>query len=322
MHLDVKGGSWLIDDTKVDGHIAELKRQLNACRSVCAWIQAWNTYACRFFTINMGQPAACFGIDHVNMILKTFIKIHRSLFESGNGKVTGHLQKLVEERFGVSNIPDGFFYFPHSFGGLELRNPFITAFALRDAVPEHSSQILLKAFELDEDAYDTAKSAFENGNYTPIFKPGGYESSDPDEPFFSLEEFSRFREETSSPLADAYTKLLSVAKPEEVDRTLPNASDEDREDWSRDASCKNVELSREIKAAVSVLRYDREYEVAFKQCCRTGDLQAIDTYWRWVFEFYGKEMVRLFGGLGIGEKGMLPLGLVEMLKSERTRWLG
>jgi len=321
LRLDAKEGSWVIDDAKVDEHIVELKRQLNACRSVFAWIQAWNTYACRFFATNMGQPAACFGVEHVNMIIKTFAKIQSSLFDSGNGKVTGHLRKLVQERFGVSDVPDGFFYFPLCLGGLELRNPFISAFALRDAVPKLPSQILLKAFELDEDAYDKAKRVFDSGDYIPFPKPGGYQPEDSDDEFFSLEEYSKFREETSTVLSHAYTQLLSVPVPDSVDQTIPSKSDSEREDQAADMRYGKMEQNSLIKVALEKLKGDQEYVDAMA-VLKGGAWYTMDVYWRWVFELYGKEMVGLFGGLGVGEKGMLPLGLVEMLRSERTRWLG
>jgi hypothetical protein len=45
-------------------------------------------------------------------------------------------------------------------------------------------------------------------------------------------------------------------------------------------------------------------------------------YERWLFDLYGREVKEMFGGMSIGERSMLPLGMVESLKSERTRWVG
>jgi len=44
-----------------DKHIEELQLQLQDKKSIFSWIQAWNTYAGRFFTSNFGKPANCFG---------------------------------------------------------------------------------------------------------------------------------------------------------------------------------------------------------------------------------------------------------------------
>ncbi len=47
-------GEWTINDNEVDDHVEELRRQLSACKSVFAWVQAWNTYVSKFFASNFG----------------------------------------------------------------------------------------------------------------------------------------------------------------------------------------------------------------------------------------------------------------------------
>jgi len=42
LRLDAHTGRFLIDQANVDTHIEELRRQLEACKSVFDWIQAWN----------------------------------------------------------------------------------------------------------------------------------------------------------------------------------------------------------------------------------------------------------------------------------------
>lgn len=39
-------GAWTIDDTHVDTHIKELQTQLEACKSIFAWVNAWNICKC------------------------------------------------------------------------------------------------------------------------------------------------------------------------------------------------------------------------------------------------------------------------------------
>ncbi|KAG9598700.1 hypothetical protein KCV04_g19799, partial [Aureobasidium melanogenum] len=49
---------------------------------------------------------------------------------------------------------------------------------------------------------------------------------------------------------------------------------------------------------------------------------AMDVYWRWTLHLYAAEAMERFGGLGLGEKEMLPVELVNLLRSERVRWQG
>ena len=45
-------------------------------------------------------------------------------------------------------------------------------------------------------------------------------------------------------------------------------------------------------------------------------------YWLWIFNLYAGNLKQRFGGQGIqlGERDLLPVGLVEVLKSEKVRW--
>ena len=45
-------------------------------------------------------------------------------------------------------------------------------------------------------------------------------------------------------------------------------------------------------------------------------------YDQWVVKLYGSEIVRKYGGLAMGEKRLLPIGLVSMLRGEKVRWQG
>jgi hypothetical protein len=134
LKLDSASGRFLIDQENVDNHIEELRRQLEACRSVFDWIQAWNVYGARFFTNNFGKPANCFGLDHVDMMLETISRIQSKLFASTGGSVTSTLKKMISERFNVDDIPEGYLYFPMSMGGLDLKSPFVNLYLIRDAI--------------------------------------------------------------------------------------------------------------------------------------------------------------------------------------------
>lgn len=131
LELDAKSGRWVIDKKEVEEHIKELQRQLGACRSIFAWVRAYNSYVDRFFSANFGQPARCFGKEHVKMQIQTFEYIQQRPFggdKSSEANVTEYLRQIIRERFNVTDLPDGFFYVPIELGGLELRSPFVPLF--------------------------------------------------------------------------------------------------------------------------------------------------------------------------------------------------
>lgn len=84
LYLDPETGRFIIDQAMVDKHIKELQRQLQDKKSIFSWIQAWNTYAGRFFTTNFGKPANCFGREHVDSSMSQllYFLLRNSLFGS------------------------------------------------------------------------------------------------------------------------------------------------------------------------------------------------------------------------------------------------
>ncbi|KAL8958603.1 MAG: hypothetical protein Q9183_005804, partial [Haloplaca sp. 2 TL-2023] len=206
-------GRWTINEDEVEQHIGEFQRQLKACGSVLAVVQAWNVYVSRFLANNFGHPKQCLGQQHIDMVISTLEKIQKRLFsgKSGKGNLVEHLRSIIAERFGVQGLPDGFFYFPVEFGGLGLANPMIPLLTSREVArsdgdsgdgerckgPEYWIQHALEAEEAD---YLEKKKRYDEG-----------ESARPqhlvNEPFMTLEEFTQFREETSVRLHGAYLKL-------------------------------------------------------------------------------------------------------------------
>ena len=100
-----------------------------------------------------------------------------------------------------------------------------------------------------------------------------------------------FREETSQPLLQAYEELLQVPPEDQVEPTS--------------------EVSRALE---SLLGGEYSTPGFSSYWC------SLSPYWKWTLELYAGDMVKRFGGLEMGEKGLLPMGLVSTLRSERTRW--
>ncbi|RFU29426.1 hypothetical protein B7463_g6884, partial [Scytalidium lignicola] len=282
LKLDAVTGRFLIDQADLDKHIEELRRQLDACKSVFDWIQAWNVYGARFFTTNFGRPANCFGRQHVDMMLEAFAQIQSKLFTDG-GSVTSTVKSMLASRFNVHNIPEGYLYFPMSMGGLDLKSPFVNLFLIKPSICPNPEKIMDDFFEKEETAYKNAQALFKE-DAVPGQAFLRYELKSlfaEEKEFMSFEEFTRYREQTSSHLAAAYRELMLEPKEEDVDQAI-------------DANQLNT---------VSGSGYRNGYE-------------------RWIMELYAPDMIKRFGGLMVVEKGLLPTGMVNMFRESRFKWQG
>ena len=327
LQLDAASARWVIDKAQVDEHIRELRRQLSACDSVLGWIHAWNSYVSRFFGVHFGQAANCMGGQHVDMVIETLGYVQRKIFEGENKKeedekkeknvtiradtVAEHLRQMIRDRFGVENVPDGFLYFPVELGGLDLRNPLVQLFAMREEFLrsptdslgnslEDEEKVLRSpreqvdsAFEKEEIDYHAAKKRFHDGDHSVSYALRVGRVAENDDEFMSLEEYTRFREETSMPLRDAYLALMNVP-PE-----------------------KHVKSSARVDRALQSLVVDNAVTPGFK-----SSWELMQPYWKWIVELHGGPIIDQFGGLRLGEEAFLPIGLLGVLRSEKARWQG
>ncbi|EER37490.1 conserved hypothetical protein [Histoplasma capsulatum H143] len=204
------------------------------------------------------------------------------------------------DRFNVHNLPDGVFYFPVELGGLDLRNPLIPFLAIRENMRKTPEKTLEKAFIEDEKAYSAAKEQFEKhgpdhtGNFvlnTYRRRHGGRDgSSSPSykapETFMSLEEFNKYTETTSRNLVLAYQELLVCPEQISVNRTPELMSEQSRLDDSPDEKLLPISSS----------------------------WHSMNMYWKWVAELYCREMAKRYGGLAIVERGVVPLGVLKVLR--------
>ena len=300
--LSPTSGRFEIDQSTVDHHITELSHQLTDKESsIFAWVQAWNTYAATFFTTNFGKAANCFGQAHVDNMLATHRRIQSSIFEdneSASGSVVSYLKHQIEQRYNITDIPDGYFHFPAALGGLEIANPFIPLLRIRDAVPAQPESLLDAFEEKEREAYRGAKKAFED---EAVWRGGlddpGFEPKDKDE-FFGFEEFVRYREEFDygyeGQLRDVFERLLQSPGEE------------------------GVECSAEVMTGLNQMAKTE----ATGTCGINGAWVGMDGYWKWVAQCYGPGVIARFGGLNVVDAGLLPIGMVGLVRSGRVKWRG
>lgn len=215
LKFDQDEARFVIDQKDVDLHIVELRRQLEATRSVFGWVNAYNKYMAFFLRNFGGRPAPCFGDAHTTDIIDTLARIQRELFPATEGGAVGHLRSVIEQRFGVHDLPQGYFYLPIGSGGLELRNPMIEMFAVprttseEKAVAQFSDQM-----KQDEETYKTLKEKWEQTQHSSrnawSAKPG---------PFMTMEKYVSLRETWLMDWQSCYQKMLTVASPVNVRMT-------------------------------------------------------------------------------------------------------
>jgi len=281
LKLDASSGKFIIDRDNVNKHIKELRRQLGACKSVFDWIQAWNVYGARFFTTNFGRPANCYGLAHVDMMLETFSHIQNKLFATTGGSVTSNLKQMITERFGVQDVPEGYLYFPMSMGGLDLKSPFVNLYLIRDKVSKNPDEYMDTFFQDEEKDYRNAKRLYDSDPSRYRGLHGILSEVSPKfqgKSFISFEEYARYREQTSSDLYTAYSRLIEEPMEDEVVQT------------------------NDVKAVI-------------------GDgWESLSPYYRWIVQLYAPDMIARFGGLNVVEKGLLPTGMVNMMRESRFKW--
>jgi hypothetical protein len=299
LYLNPITGQFDIDLKLVDKHIEELRNQLKSQEySVFTWIQTWNTYACRFFSSNFCKPANCFGQDIVDKILEAHSRVHCEIFGSSGGSVVGHLKAIIQERFKVKDIPDGFFFFPNELGGLDLESPFISLLQVRDTIVKSPTKLLEDYEKAQIHAYRQAKERFENGTVQNGFYDHVPDGVDRDN-FMSFDEFRKYAEDLRP--AMAYKNDLP-----EVFRCLLETP-----------IAENVILDPAMTNALNALGK------------HGGSLRGIlsqpnmmEPYWIWVVQMYGPAMVETFGGLNVVDKGLLPMAMVGMVKGKTIKWRG
>lgn len=303
-------GTWIINDEEVNQHIEELRRQLKACKSVMATVQAWNVYVSKFLANNFGRPQRCLGQRHIDLVITTFHTIQQRLFVDAfsSNSLVDYLKKTIEKRFNIKDLPDGFFYFPVELGGLDVRNPLVPLLLVREverseaekqkAIGEIQKQKdpkewIEEAFEIEEKEYERLKKRYDAGDVSAR-SSRTLKAKDDDEPFMSLDEFTRYREETSTYLHSVYETLQTAPVTEDVTSTS------------------------DIKTAIRDLSAD----LADSRSGIHHQWPSMDPYYKWIAQLYGGDVLKRFGSLSMGEKKLLPIGLVKMLRDEKVRWQG
>ncbi|KAE8554389.1 hypothetical protein EYB25_002928 [Talaromyces marneffei] len=311
LRLDPEQGRFLIDQEQVDTHIKELQHQLSACKSIFAWVQAWNSYFSRFFANNFAKPSFAFGREHIDMAVNALSRIEREVFApaastaSGNKGVVDHLRRVIAERFDIHDLPDGFFYFPIEFGGLELHNPFVSLLAMRERITHTPQRIIEEVYLREEIEYEAAKKRWQEGDHGTTWHSSvarKREEEDAPEKFWSFEEHTANLETTSNTLRLAYENLLRVPDEIHVGQSVDFSS----------GHLLPAEQNKLVRRSKAHKQKDRI----------SSNWMQMSPYWKWVAEVYSAGVVQKYGGLSAVDRALMPLGVVKVLRQGKVRWQG
>ncbi len=292
-------GVFEVDQALIDEHIIELRRQLDATSSLFAWAQAYNKYM-SFIKRNCASPSYVYGLKHLDSVVDTLARVQKETFKDNSDGVedptfVDFVSRQLAKRFGVDqvDVPYGWYLWPNAAGGLEVNDPLIELFFMREAMKKEANSaksVLQKARMKDEQQYKWAKDQWDQGHSNRFQSDNESKKAGKDDLFFSKEEFDRGREARAEWWHEAYTSLLRTPE------TL------------------QVETTPQLLASVDLLGKTVE---AFDG---SADWHHLKPYWQWVIATQHDEMVEKLGGLTIVEPSTVPVGMISAFKSSKTRW--
>ncbi|KDQ56321.1 hypothetical protein JAAARDRAFT_179811 [Jaapia argillacea MUCL 33604] len=280
LKFDANQGRFVIDQAGVDIHIKEIRRQLGATKSVFGFVNAYNKYI-EFIKRQFGQSAQCFGKAHVDEIIQTLNRIQNELFPDTNGSIVKRLQGMIEARFGIKDIPFGWFFFPISYGGLEIHNPIIDYLTLRESLSDSPETMFPSEMENDKKTHISLKEAWETSATVPSnrlswdveVRDTNHKGGD----FMSFEEYILGRETRLTTWGATYLRMQSLASATKI--ALPT-------------------------------RLDQDYGSSF----------SMTPYDAWVVALYAEELFKRFGTLIIVEPTLIPVGMVSVFRNSKISW--
>lgn len=308
-----------IDMNKVEAEAYKIEKKLSECTTVLDWIRTWNETMGPYAAHQFGPLAEVFGQTHLRALTDAYNRMHEIIF--GDSNLTDHVKQLLRAhvRPTLSDPPfslDPLLYLPAAYGGLGIKNPYVTLNLAREMNKDPSSAIT-KFLESERLHYEKAAYSFSilkpevldrkleeifNEDKDAIAKAFG--ETDRTQ-FMSFEEFVSHRDAIPYPVVSApiypNTYPPHLAKYTPVPAIIP---------------VYNMLLSEPLDHIQGSDRVQDEV----RACARRGlDMK----HWRrlrgedrWVLQLYSDECFERYGGLEIWIGGALPMEALRIVRGE------
>lgn len=275
--------SWIVNEQSLNEHCAEMKLQLSACPSIFSFVQAYNTYL-RFFLNNLGHPSYCFGRNHLDMVARTLVKIQSNvLLDLTEGRHNNVISYLRERIKNSPHLKAEDYTVPEGFFYFPVKLGGLDISNPLVSCFGHPLDLPDEPDSLITNARQQDRDEYEETKREYESGEAGWAIPDGPEEFMSWENYAKAPPATSSHLPAAYKKLLKQSTDDEI------------------------MLTGEVR------RLDYE----------NGELSGFSSPSHlWAFEQFGLEIVNHTGSFYLGERDLLPIGLIQLLRKERKRWKG
>ena len=358
LRFDATESRFLLDQAEVDLYIAEMRRQLASTKSVFGWVNAYNKYMTFFMRNFGGLPANCFSKAHIVSLIDTLARIQRELFPESidGGGVVSHLRKTLKDRFDVTDLPEGYFFFSISRGGLEVRNAMLEIFALEkknkplatygdnkevdeedleEASTNHDSDDDDKKFTStyeDDDDYENNEYHDSDSSWTSDSSSTGGGELDKDDAFdvekvaaeelfikridHDRKEYNRMKEVWDLDTDNRRKKGYLSYKLDDKFMTFESFTSL-RESWRSTWGIAYQHMLASPKIRhVTIVPTVRQL-VDIPESPKYWD--SMDWYEKWVISVYGPEFVKKYGSLEAVDPNLIPVGMVELFRSSRMK---
>ncbi|KAI9333879.1 hypothetical protein BDR26DRAFT_937300 [Obelidium mucronatum] len=320
------------------GYYAEsMRKKLANSSSVLVWVNVFNRFL-RFFVRNFGNISPIFGLKHIDETMAGLKFVYEVAFKGllksdGNGEEEEDefpnpiavVEGMIKERFPAlskEKIPDAWFHWPITAGGLGIENPFINLMACKIQVERKTTSIY------SSDIRGESGIPMEE-TYFYLLENADVRLFDHEKQAWNSKESARVKENANSktpyvavPFAeygewcDEYRERRTGSRWGARFRALVDASDLEPAE---------PELTPELNDMV--YKFINRGKQLVGECSYSDDGNSEDgnerglrPYWRWVLCFYGPALMEAFGSLEFMNTELIPMGMIGSLKSQGVPW--
>ncbi|KAJ3323894.1 hypothetical protein HDU93_002890 [Gonapodya sp. JEL0774] len=323
LRLD-SSGLWTVDDSFVTATVHQLNADLARSRSVLSAVNLFNSYS-RYLDKMVGTPSYALGLAHVDGILRAQARLRGE--GGGEGGILKYLETRIKNKFlkgdkigtliEKDGIPEAWFFWPITAGGLALSNPLISLSAFRKQ--------MLNVSEKQCSTFENAVKIVTGQSPSSRTEEHDEEDEEDEDEENELDEEGESDDEVERSELPPSNKTREVVSTLSGDTTTINevkawkpfdwetANNEIGSTFRLFVQAKLEPLSpsqtSHHKALVGEF-VNRGTEVKQKKQVSLGN------YYQWVLATYERQIMDMFGSFGFASTQLIPVALIMHLRSE------